>query len=186
MLYSAQGKPTAYWADGLTTWDLVRLKTRRGDPAWQAEWELLAVLFSLIVFRPFLAKQLCRIQCHTDSRSALSVSVLFGVSFRDGRDVGREILLLKLDSLTTSLLLDNSLSGPERMKTDLTEMVVDPAPAVTFAALVPVVDNVASALVDICAALTFAIQGSASTVAWAERMRSFAGLAAGRTPEVEA
>ena len=50
--------------------------------------------------------------------------------------------------------------------------VADPAPAVTFAALAPVVDQVASALVDICAALTFAIQGSASAVAWAERMRS--------------
>ena len=54
--------------------------------------------------------------------------------------------------------------------------VADPAPAVTFAALAPVVDQVASALVDICAALTFAIQGSASAVALAERMRSLKAL----------
>ena len=55
VLDNAQGKPTAYCADGLTTWDLVRFKAHRGDPAWQAEWALLAVLFSLIAFRPFLA-----------------------------------------------------------------------------------------------------------------------------------
>ena len=56
VLHNAQGKPTAYWADGLATWDLVRCKARRGDPAWQAAWGLLAVLFSLIAFSPVLSK----------------------------------------------------------------------------------------------------------------------------------
>ena len=43
------GWPRAWAAEEWDEQDLTLLKAKKGDPAWQAEWELLAVLVAVDV-----------------------------------------------------------------------------------------------------------------------------------------
>eukprot|EP00435_Cladocopium_sp_Y103_P028266 s2421_g7.t1 len=49
--------PIAWWADIIQPADLALLEACTGDPAWQSEWELLAVAISLHLFGPALQGQ---------------------------------------------------------------------------------------------------------------------------------
>ena len=62
-------------ADSLSADDLSRFQAVKGDPAWQAERELLAILMSLCVFRSKLVESTAQIVVQSDSLAALSVTV---------------------------------------------------------------------------------------------------------------
>ena len=62
--------PVAWIAEDWGTNDLTLLKAERGNPAWQAEWELLAILIAVDTWLPHLFGQaMCMIQ--TDATAAL-------------------------------------------------------------------------------------------------------------------
>ena len=64
------GFPVAWTAGDWTDTDLTLLRAIRGDPAWQAEWELLAALVSLDLWLPRLrGRALCLVQM--DATAAL-------------------------------------------------------------------------------------------------------------------
>ena len=65
----------ALWADSLSADDLRRCQAVKGDLAWQAEQELLAILMSLCVFRSKLVESTAQIVVQSDSLAALSVTV---------------------------------------------------------------------------------------------------------------
>ncbi len=47
-------RPIERWACPLSAGDLALFDAERGDPAWQAEWELLALLLSVAVWSQLL------------------------------------------------------------------------------------------------------------------------------------
>jgi hypothetical protein len=62
--------PVAWMAEEWTKLDLELLKAKSGDPAWQAEWELLAMLIAVDKWLPHLHGQaFCMVQ--TDATAAL-------------------------------------------------------------------------------------------------------------------
>ena len=64
------GRPKAWAAEAWDEQDLALFHAKRGDPAWQAEWELLAVLVAVDVWLPHLHGQgMCLLQ--TDAAAAL-------------------------------------------------------------------------------------------------------------------
>ena len=68
------GRPQAWIAEAWSQDDLTLLKARVGDPAWQAEWELLAILIAVDTWLPLLHSQAaCLVQ--TDATAALHDAV---------------------------------------------------------------------------------------------------------------
>ena len=60
-------RPEACWADSLSDDELSRFRAVTGDVAWQAEWELLAILNSLHVFRSKLVESMAQVVVQSDS-----------------------------------------------------------------------------------------------------------------------
>ena len=65
----ATGTVHGYWADELSDLDVARFGAARGDPAWQTEWEMLAVLISLEVWKAKLVNSKVAIQ--TDNTATM-------------------------------------------------------------------------------------------------------------------
>ena len=53
VLWGANG-PVAWWAQELQPEDFAFLQATPGDPAWQTEWEMLAIIVSLTTFSKFI------------------------------------------------------------------------------------------------------------------------------------
>ena len=53
VLWGANG-PVAWWAQELQPEDFAFLQATPGDPAWQTEWEMLAIIVSLTSFSKFI------------------------------------------------------------------------------------------------------------------------------------
>eukprot|EP00435_Cladocopium_sp_Y103_P027100 s2345_g6.t1 len=66
-------KPVAWWADVLQPCDLAPLNAAAGDPAWQSEWELMAVAISITVFGPQLLSQ--AVHLTTDNTGVLHIAL---------------------------------------------------------------------------------------------------------------
>jgi hypothetical protein len=64
------GQPVAWIAEDWDEHDLRVLKASRGDPAWQAEWELFAVLIAIDTWLPHLHAQAVSL-LQTDATAAL-------------------------------------------------------------------------------------------------------------------
>jgi hypothetical protein len=75
VLYAEGSKPIAYWADELSELDLERFNASLGDPAFQSEWELLAVLISLRVFAPWIRGSKSQLEIQSDSSAAIGVTM---------------------------------------------------------------------------------------------------------------
>ena len=72
-MLTARRRPLAFWADALTDDDLTIFKAKIGDPAWQSEWEILALLVSLHAFRRFLPRRTC-IAVESDNTAVLEAA----------------------------------------------------------------------------------------------------------------
>eukprot|EP00435_Cladocopium_sp_Y103_P000377 s3357_g1.t1 len=66
-------QPVAWWADVLQPCDLALLGATAGDPAWQSEWELMAVAISVKLFGPKLASQ--AVHLTTDNTGVLHTAL---------------------------------------------------------------------------------------------------------------
>ena len=66
-------QPVAWWADEIQEWDLALLGARTGDPAWQSEWELLAVAISVKPFGSQIASQ--AVHLTTDNTGVLHTAL---------------------------------------------------------------------------------------------------------------
>ena len=66
-------QPVAWWADEIQEWDLALLGAKTGDPAWQSEWELLAVAISARLFGPQIASQ--AVHLTTDNTGVLHMAL---------------------------------------------------------------------------------------------------------------
>ena len=64
---------SGYWADELNESDLNLFGAERGDPAWQSEWELYAVLVSVVVFGDWVKGKKVAIQ--TDNTATMTTSM---------------------------------------------------------------------------------------------------------------
>ena len=67
------GMPVAWWADEIQEWDLALLGAKTEDPAWQSEWELLAVAISARLFGPQIASQ--AVHLTTDNTGVLHTAL---------------------------------------------------------------------------------------------------------------
>ena len=74
ILCSSELVPQAYWASELGKWDLERFCAQKGHPAFQSEWELLALFFSVLVFSDLVSASRCQISFVSDSKSALGAA----------------------------------------------------------------------------------------------------------------
>lgn len=74
------GKFAAYWHDSVTAANLELLGATAGDPAFQSEWELLAVWISVETFMPILSELGCnpRILLRTDNAATISAAMDYG------------------------------------------------------------------------------------------------------------
>eukprot|EP00435_Cladocopium_sp_Y103_P039029 s2094_g10.t1 len=66
-------RPVAWWADTLQPCDLALLGATAGDPAWQSEWELMAVAISVRLFGPKLLSQ--AVHLTTDNTGVLHTAL---------------------------------------------------------------------------------------------------------------
>ena len=73
ILLSPGGSVVGYWADVLSADDCARFNAKIGDPAWQTEWEFLAILITIVVFRVELLNMKFVIQ--TDNTAAISAAM---------------------------------------------------------------------------------------------------------------
>jgi hypothetical protein len=71
------GKPQRYWACALSAEDLARFGAQVGDPAFQSEWELLAVHMALRIFGPYLNGGWMQVIVQADNTSALQAALQF-------------------------------------------------------------------------------------------------------------
>ena len=74
ILYSSELVPQACWASELGKWDLERFCAQKVDPAFQSEWELLALFFSVLVFSDLVSASRCQIPFVSDSKAALGAA----------------------------------------------------------------------------------------------------------------
>ena len=64
------GKPVAWWACGISLEDRCVVPGELGDPAYQAEWELFAILISFVTWAEILRDS--TVACvETDSKAAM-------------------------------------------------------------------------------------------------------------------
>ena len=77
MICRHRGRPEAYQDDSLSDDGLSRFRAVRGDPAWQAEWELLAILISLHVFHSKLVEARAQSVVQCDSLAASDIAYIW-------------------------------------------------------------------------------------------------------------
>ena len=72
---------TAYWHDGISDEDVRLLGCTRGDPAFQSELELLAIVVSLAIFQEWLcAHPLTAVVLRTDNSASVQAALNFQAS----------------------------------------------------------------------------------------------------------
>ena len=85
-----KGKPQKWWASPLTPDDLSLFAATIGDPAFQAEWELLAILTSVVAWADCL--QSCLVgMIESDSWAALNATMKMASSTPSMNALGAEI-----------------------------------------------------------------------------------------------
>ena len=75
-----KGVPHSWWAQEIDENDLEWMAVIHGDSAWQAEWELLAIVVSGDLWRPLLATRAVAL-VQTDASAALGVSPQAGRTY---------------------------------------------------------------------------------------------------------
>ena len=116
-LLDQQGSAIAYWADELTTQDFVRFSAVRGDPAWQAEWELLAILVSLHAFEKEVSAARFLVKVQSDSMAALGVALKLA-SPRHLMNALAAELALKLEDVGAEFILTEHIPGVHNVEAD--------------------------------------------------------------------
>ena len=85
-----KAKPQKWWASPLTPDDLSLFAATIGDPAFQAEWELLAILTSVVAWADCL--QSCLVgMIESDSWAALNATMKMASSTPSMNALGAEI-----------------------------------------------------------------------------------------------
>ena len=100
----------AYWADKLTPEDLSRFDATIGDPAFQAEWELLAVLISLHVFANELCSAWGCFAVQSDSKAALGTAMKLASPRPSMNAIAAEIAI-QLEVLHAEVIIGEHVSG---------------------------------------------------------------------------
>jgi hypothetical protein len=107
----------AYWADEIRAEDLTKFKADYGSPAWQSEWELLAILASLKVFAHMLQGGLVRVVIESDSTSALQASMTLRAHSPQMNRLSGEVAL-ELEANGLDLLWGAHISGADNYLAD--------------------------------------------------------------------
>lgn len=74
ILLDAKGNPVRWWASEIPAQALAHLAITAGEPGLMTTYELLALLFSIIIWAPFLRKCRLGVMAQLDSESALFVA----------------------------------------------------------------------------------------------------------------
>ena len=101
--------------DTLSCHELDRFNAFRGDPAWQAEWELLAILISLHAFHDKLMSVRAHVVVQSDSMAALGAAMKVSSSSYYMNALAAEIALV-LEELGSEVVLTDHL--PAALNTD--------------------------------------------------------------------
>ena len=96
------GRVLCWWADAITDSDVEKLRAIRGDPSWQNEWEVLAVLCSVVAFADDLSGAKWELQ--TDNATALTAATRYKSTKPLVNIVASEIVL-RLERLKSDLAL---------------------------------------------------------------------------------
>lgn len=110
VLLDPQGSPKAYWSDGITREDCDRFAAKVGDPAWQSEWEFLAVLTSLVAFRDLVGPPDTHITIQTDNLAALTAAMKLASSAPLMNAIASEVSL-QLETMQVRLALAQHVPG---------------------------------------------------------------------------
>ena len=114
------GKPVAFWADELREEELKLFKAEIGDPSFQTEWELLAILVSLRVFSehwPHDDLQPTQVIVETDNTAALQAALNFQASSPIMQYLAAEVAL-ELESQTLDMLWGTHIRGVANHEAD--------------------------------------------------------------------
>ena len=109
------GEVLGYWADEVHERDLSRLRARRGEPAWQNEWEMLAVLVSIVVFEADLAGEKFILQA--DNITALEAASRYK-SPRPLINAMAAEMALRMDKLRTEMTMCEHIPGILNVEAD--------------------------------------------------------------------
>ena len=75
ILFNERLEPIQYWADDITKEDLKRYGSKEGDPAFMAEWEMLALLVSLVVWKESIKATKAQVVAQLDSKAAMGAAL---------------------------------------------------------------------------------------------------------------
>ena len=97
-----------YWADELQQCDLDLFGAQRGDPAWQSEWELYAVLVSLVVFADFVKDKKMALQA--DNTATIRAAMVLKSPTATMNAIASEISL-RLDKMKATIDVTEHIPG---------------------------------------------------------------------------
>ena len=102
------GEIIGYWADELNKSDLNLFGAVRGDPAWQSEWELYAVLVSVVVFSDIVKDKKMALQ--TDNTATMRASMVLKSPTATMNAIASEIAL-RLDKNRITFDISEHIPG---------------------------------------------------------------------------
>ena len=111
----ATGEVISYWADDLRDEDFKRFKAQRGDPAWQNEWEMLAVLASIVAFESDIAGEKFLLQA--DNMTAIEAASKYK-STRPLINTMAGELALRMDKIRTEMTMAEHIPGILNVEAD--------------------------------------------------------------------
>ena len=111
----ATGEVISYWADDLRDEDFKRFKAQRGDPAWQNEWEMLAVLASIVAFESDIAGEKFLLQA--DNMTAIEAASRYK-STRPLINTMAGELALRMDKIRTEMTMAEHIPGILNVEAD--------------------------------------------------------------------
>ena len=102
------GEIVGFWADELNESDLSLFGAVKGDPKWQSEWELYAVLVSVVVFEGIVKDKKMALQ--TDNTATMRASMVLKSPTATMNAIASEIAL-RLDRNMTNFEVAEHIPG---------------------------------------------------------------------------
>ena len=106
-----------YWHDTISEEDLARFKAQRGDPAYMAEWEILAILISLKIWGHRLKASRAQLIVQVDSKAAMGAALKLASPRPLVNTIAAEIAL-ELENLRADALAPEHFRGILNVEAD--------------------------------------------------------------------
>ena len=104
ILLTPEGAPLRFWAGPITEVDCRALQIQAGMPDFMTVYELLAIILSLVIWKPYLARKRLAVGLEADSQAALLVQAKLASKSPPANELAAELALL-LEQLQIEVLL---------------------------------------------------------------------------------